>query len=82
VLAHPSKVRAIAEARIKTDKIDSEILAHLLRADLIPQAYAPSKEVRAVKRVLRHRLFLVQLRTMVKNRIPPCWRSMRSSRRN
>jgi len=28
ILAHPSKVRAIAEARIKTDKIDSEILAH------------------------------------------------------
>ena len=69
ILAHPSKVRAIAEARIKTDKIDSEILAHLLRADLIPKAYAPSKEVRAVKRVLRQRLFLVQLRTMVKNRI-------------
>jgi transposase len=69
VLAHPSKVRAIAEARIKTDKIDSETLAHLLRADLIPKAYAPSKDVRAVKRVLRQRLFLVQLRTMVKNRI-------------
>jgi|SRR5579871_1173959 len=69
VLAHPSKVRAIAEARIKTDKIDSEILAHLLRADLIPKAYAPSKDVRAVKRVLRQRLFLVQLRTMVKNRV-------------
>jgi transposase len=69
VLAHPSKVRAIAEARIKTDKIDSEILAHLLRADLVPRAYAPSKDVRAVKRVLRQRLFLVQLRTMVKNRI-------------
>lgn len=44
VLAHPSKVRAIAEARIKTDKIDSAILAYLLRADLIPRAYAPSKE--------------------------------------
>jgi transposase len=69
VLAHPSKVRAIAEARIKTDKIDSETLAHLLRADLIPKAYAPSKEVRAVKRVLRQQLFLVQLRTMVKNRM-------------
>ena len=52
VLAHPAKVRAIAEARIKNDKIDSETLAQLLRADLIPQAYAPSKEVRAVKRVL------------------------------
>jgi transposase len=68
-LAHPSKVRAIAEASIKTDKIDSEILAHLLRADLIPRAYAPSKETRALKRVLRQRLFLVQLCTMVKNRI-------------
>lgn len=69
VLAHPVKVRAIADARIKTDKIDSETLAHLLRADLIPVAYAPSKEVRAVKRVLRQRMFFVRVRTMVKNRI-------------
>lgn len=30
-LAHPLKVKAIAEARIKTDKIDPEVLAHLLR---------------------------------------------------
>ena len=37
VLAHPQKVRAIADARIKTDTIDSETLAHLLRADLIPE---------------------------------------------
>lgn len=69
ILAHPAKVRAIAEARIKNDKIDSEILAQLLRADLIPQAYAPSKEVRAVKRVLRQRVFFVRVQTMVKNRI-------------
>jgi transposase len=48
VLAHPGKVRAIADARIKPDKIDSEILAHLLRADLIPAADAPTKEVRAI----------------------------------
>ena len=46
VLAHPSKVRAIAEARIKTDKIDSEILAHLLRADLIPKSCCPGTELR------------------------------------
>jgi len=69
VLAHPLKVRAIAEARIKTDKIDSETLAHLLRADLIPEAYAPSSDVRAKKRVLRQRMFLVRVRTMVKNRV-------------
>lgn len=69
ILAHPGKVRAIAEARIKTDKIDSETLAHLLRADLIPEAYAPSKDIRAIKRVLRQRMFFVRVRTMLKNRI-------------
>ena len=69
ILAHPAKVRAIADARIKTDKIDSETLAHLLRADLIPQAYAPSKDIRAIKRVLRQRMFFVRIRTMLKNRI-------------
>ena len=69
VLAHPQKVRAIAEARIKTDAIDSATLAHLLRADLIPEAYAPSKRVRAIKRVLRQRMFFVRVQTMVKNRI-------------
>jgi hypothetical protein len=40
-----------------------------LRADLIPKAYAPSKEARAAKRVLRQRMFLVRLQTMVKNRV-------------
>ncbi|MFW6189257.1 MAG: IS110 family transposase [Planctomycetota bacterium] len=75
LLAHPLKVRAIAEARIKTDKIDSETLAHLLRADLVPEAYAPSRPVRAVKRVLRQRLFLVRVRTMLKNRIQALLRS-------
>jgi transposase len=69
VLAHPAKVRAIAEARIKNDRIDSETLAQLLRADLIPAAYAPSKETRAIKRVLRQRMFFVRVQTMVKNRI-------------
>lgn len=69
VLAHPTKVRAIAEARIKTDAIDSETLAHLLRADLIPAAHAPSKDIRARKRVLRQRLFFVRVQTMLKNRI-------------
>jgi transposase len=69
VLAHPLKVRAIADARIKTDKIDSETLAHLLRADLIPRAHASSKETRACKRVLRQRMFFTRLRTMLKNRV-------------
>lgn len=69
ILSHPSKTRAIAEARIKTDKIDSETLAHLLRADLIPQAYIPKREVRDVREILRYRVSLVSLRVMIKNKI-------------
>ena len=45
-LANPLKTRAIAEAKVKTDKLDSKILAHLLRADLIAECYVPSKDVR------------------------------------
>jgi transposase len=46
LLAPPLKViSAIAEAKINTYKLDSEMLAHFLRADLIPEAYAPSNDV-------------------------------------
>jgi len=69
VLAHPQKTKAIASARIKTDKIDSTILAHLLRTNLLPQAYIPVRQVRDTREVLRYRAALVRLRTSVKNRI-------------
>lgn len=68
-LAHPLKVRAIAEARIKTDKISADILADLLRSNLLPEAYVPDKKTRDAKNILRQRMFLVRVRTMVKNRI-------------
>jgi len=42
-LAHPLKVKAIAEAKIKTDKIDATTLAHLLRCDLIPSDTSSSR---------------------------------------
>jgi len=68
-LANPKKVKAIAEAKIKTDKIDATILAHLLRADLIPEAYVPKPETRMIKNILRQRMFFVKLSSMTKNRI-------------
>jgi transposase len=68
-LAHPLKVRAIAEARIKTDRISADILCDLLRSNLLPEAYVPDKETRAAKNVLRQRMFFVRVQTMVKNRI-------------
>jgi transposase len=68
-LAHPLKVRAIAEAKIKTDSIDSETLAQLLRANLIPEAYLRSIESGNRQRILRNRTFYVRMRTRVRNRI-------------
>lgn len=68
-LAHLLKTRVIAEARVKTDKIDSTILAHLLRADLLPEAYIPNRETRDLRELLRYRASLVKLRTKLKNKI-------------
>lgn len=68
-LAHPYKVRAIADAKIKNDKIDSKVLADLLRANLIPEAYAPGKETRHKKSLLRYRASLVSWQTMIKNAV-------------
>lgn len=68
-LAHPQKVRAIAAAKIKTDKMDSHILAQLLLVDLIPVAYIPGKETRSYKEMIHQGVFLVSMRTGLKNRI-------------
>ena len=68
-IANPKEVKAIAKARIKTDKRDSRILAHLLRADLIPEVYQRSGENRRIQRVLRQRAFFVGTMTRVKNKI-------------
>lgn|GEM_PF-174204 len=69
VLAHPVKVKAIASAKVKTDSIDSRMLAQLLMANLIPEAHLRKAENRIKQRVIRHRAFLVAMRTRVKNRI-------------
>lgn len=68
-LAHPMKVKAIASARIKTDKIDAAVLTDLLRVNLLPEAYFASKEVRSWKEIVRFRASLLNLRTQVKNKI-------------
>lgn len=68
-IANPKEVKAIAKAKIKTDKRDSRILADLLRADLIPEVYQRSGENRRSQRVLRQRAFFVGTMTRVKNRV-------------
>ena len=69
VLANPMKTKAIASARVKTDKVDAKILAHLLRADLVAESYVPPAQIREIRALIRHRLSLMKMRTMIKNKV-------------
>jgi transposase len=68
-LVHPLRCKAIASARLKNDKVDAAILAQLLRADLLPEAWIAPRPVRQLRALLRHRAGLVRLRTQQQNRI-------------
>jgi transposase len=66
---HPLRCKAIASARLKNDKVDAAILAQLLRADLLPEAWIAPQPVRQLRALLRHRASLVRLGTQLRNRI-------------
>jgi transposase len=68
-LVHSLRCKAIASARLKNDKVDAAILAQLLRADLLPEAWIAPPPVRQLRALLRHRVALVRLRTLLRNRI-------------
>jgi transposase len=68
VVAHPSKMRVIAESTRKTDKIDAQILAEFLAHDMIPQAWMPSPRVRQHRSLTRHRHRIQSRITQLKNR--------------
>ena len=68
-LVHPLRCKAIASARLKNNKVDAAILAQLLRADLLPEAWIAPAEVRQLRALLRHRIGLVRLGTQLRNRI-------------
>jgi transposase len=68
-LVHPSRCKAIASARLKDDRVDAGTLAHLLRADLLPEAWIAPPPVRDQRALLRHRAALVRTGTALKNRI-------------
>src|SRR6266700_2947835 len=47
VLVHPQRVKAIASAKLKNDRVDSQTLAHLLRCDLLPESWKADRETQA-----------------------------------
>lgn len=69
VLAHPKKLRVIAESVRKTDKLDAEVLARFLALGMIPEAYRPTPRQRQHRVLVRHRSFLRRRTTAVKNRL-------------
>src|SRR5690242_19049591 len=69
VVSNPSKTRAIAEAKVKTDKVDARILAQLLAADFLPPVWLPDERTRSLRRQVMRRAHLVRQRTRIKNQV-------------
>jgi len=69
VLSNPAKTKAIASAKLKTDKVDALMLANLLRGGYIAESYVPSRRVMGLRELVRYRANLVRMRGTVKNRV-------------
>jgi transposase len=68
-VSHPKKTRYIAEARIKSDRVDSKALAELLRLDSLPESYIPPRDIAVLREKIRRRAFMVRQRTKLKVKI-------------
>lgn len=69
VIAHPAKLRIIAESTRKTDKIDAYILAEFLANHMIPEAWRPTPRVRQHRSLVRYRHRLTRRGTSLRNSI-------------
>jgi transposase len=68
-LCNPLEAKRRMGLTNKTDKLDAKGLAILLRNGTLPEVWIPPAELRDQRELLRLRIFLVRLRTRVKNRI-------------
>ncbi len=69
VLAHPGKLRIIAQSTRKSDNLDAKVLAEMLALDQIPAAYRPTPRQREHRLYVRQRQFLQRKITGVRNKI-------------
>jgi transposase len=68
-VSNPMKTRAIASAKVKTDKVDARVLAQLGAADFVAEVWVPDGETRALRRRVAHRAGLVRQRTGLRNQV-------------
>ena len=69
VIANPLQVRAIAHAKVKTDKIDAAVLAQLHASGFLPEVWVPDAATESLRRTVANRQRLVRHRTRIKNTI-------------
>lgn len=69
VVSNPMRTRVIAAAKVKTDRIDAQVLAELLRAGYLPVVWQPDPAIRRLRSLTHRRAGLVNDRTGIKNRI-------------
>lgn len=68
-VANPLQARAIAWAKVKTDKIDAGVLAKLHASGFLPEVWSPDEDTQALRRLVAERVQLVSHMTRLKNRI-------------
>ena len=68
-IADAQKVKGLAPLAVKTDRIDSRVLAMLSQRDLVPAIWLPDPTVREERELARFRLHLVKHKSALKNRI-------------
>ena len=69
VVSNPMKTRAIAEAKVKTDKVDAAVLCQLLAADYLPSVWVADEATHALRRQVARRASIVRQRTRLKNQV-------------
>jgi len=69
VISNPQKTRAIAEAKVKTDKVDAGVLAELLACDYLPGVWLADDAPHALRRQVARRAHIVRQRTRLKNQV-------------
>jgi transposase len=69
VMVHPQRVKAIASAKLKNDRVDSETLAHLSRCDLLPEAWMADEPTQQLRLLVRLRITLGRQRARAKNQL-------------
>lgn len=69
LVSNPMATKAIAQAKVKTDKVDAHVLAQLLRCDFLPEVWQPDEATRQLRELTGRRSALVGQRTMMRNRI-------------